>query len=46
VRRLAGEVHFLVKGRLYESAPTAKFFSEEASPLAQSFLRGDLITET
>ena len=46
VRRLAGEVHFLVKGRLYESAPTAKFFSDKASPLAQSFLRGDLITET
>ena len=46
VRRIAGEVHFLVKGRLRESAPTAKFFSDVASPLAQSFLRGDLITES
>jgi len=46
VRRLAGEVHFLVKGRLYESASTAKFFSDKASSLAQSFLRGDLITES
>jgi tungstate transport system ATP-binding protein len=45
VRRLAGDVHFLVKGRLCESAPTARFFSDEASTLAQSFLRGDLITE-
>ena len=46
VRRLAGEVHFLVKGRLRESASAARFFSDEASPLAQSFLRGDLITES
>ena len=46
VRRLAGEVHFLVKGRLRESAPAARFFSDEASPLAQSFLRGDLMTES
>ena len=46
VRRLAGEVHFLVKGRLRESASTTRFFSDEASPLAQSFLRGDLLTET
>lgn len=45
VRRLAGEVHFLVKGRLRESAAATRFFSDEASPLAQSFLRGDLITE-
>ncbi len=46
VRRLAGEVHFLVKGRLRESASAARFFSDEASPLAQSFLRGDLMTES
>ncbi len=46
VRRLAGEVHFLVKGRLRESASAARFFSNEASPLAQSFLRGDLTTES
>ena len=45
VRRLAGDVHFLVKGRLRESAPATTFFSESASPLAQSFLRGDLLTE-
>ncbi len=45
VRRLAGDILFLVKGRLRESAPTTKFFSETATPLAQSFLRGDLLTE-
>jgi tungstate transport system ATP-binding protein len=45
VRRLAGDVHFLVKGRLRESTPSAKFFSDEASPLTQQFLRGDLIPE-
>jgi len=45
VRRLAGDVHFLVKGRLRESASATTFFSEAASPLAQSFLRGDLLTE-
>lgn len=45
VRRLAGEVHFLVKGRLRESVPATTFFSDSASPLAQSFLRGDLLTE-
>ena len=45
VRRLAGEVHFLVRGRLRESASATRFFSDEASPLAQSFLHGDLITD-
>ncbi len=45
VRRLAGDVHFLVKGSLRESAPAITFFSESASPLAQSFLRGDLVME-
>jgi len=45
VRRLAGDIHFLVNSRLRESASAATFFSESASPLAQSFLRGDLLTE-
>jgi len=45
VRRLAGDVHFLVKGRLRESVSATRFFSENSSPLAQSFLRGDLLTD-
>jgi tungstate transport system ATP-binding protein len=45
VRRLAGDVHFLVKGRLRESVSATSFFSENSSPLAQSFLRGDLLTD-
>ncbi len=45
VRRLAGEVHFLVAGRLRESASAAAFFDHPQSPLAQAFLRGDIVAE-
>lgn len=46
VRRLAGEVHFLAGGRLCESAPAESFFRNPQSPLAQAFLRGDIVTES
>ena len=43
VRRLAGEILFLVGGRLHERAPAADFFDDPATPEAAAFLRGDLI---
>jgi tungstate transport system ATP-binding protein len=43
VRRLAGEVIFLVRGKLYERAPAADFFDHPSTPEAASFLRGDLV---
>ncbi|MDB5643288.1 MAG: transporter-like protein, partial [Hyphomicrobiales bacterium] len=46
VRRLAGEVCFLVAGRLHETAAAETFFNHPQSPLTQAFLRGDLVTET
>ena len=45
VRRLAGEVCFLVAGRLREQAPAQDFFENPQSPLTQAFLRGDLVME-
>jgi tungstate transport system ATP-binding protein len=46
VRRLAGEVCFLVAGRLQENAAAKTFFENPQSPLTQAFLRGDLVMET
>jgi tungstate transport system ATP-binding protein len=43
VRRLAGEVVFLVRGRLCDRAPSADFFNHPSTPEAVSFLRGDLV---
>ena len=45
VRRLAGEVCFLAAGRLRERAAAEAFFNHPQSPLAQAFLRGDIVTE-
>jgi tungstate transport system ATP-binding protein len=42
-RRLAGDIVFLVKGRLVEHAPAQRFFAAPATPEAQSFLAGDLV---
>lgn len=42
-RRLAGEVVFLHRGRVWEHASAAQFFSTPATPEAAAFLRGDLL---
>ena len=41
--RLAGDVVFLVKGRVAEHAPAATFFADPATEAARRFLRGDLV---
>jgi tungstate transport system ATP-binding protein len=43
VRRLAGEVVFLVRGGLCDQARAADFFNHPSTPEAQNFLRGDLV---
>ncbi len=43
VRRLAGEVIFLVRGALCEQGKTADFLDHPATPEAAAFLRGDLV---
>lgn len=45
VRRLAGEICFLHRGRLLDHVPAKDFFNETRSAKASAFLRGDLITE-
>jgi tungstate transport system ATP-binding protein len=42
-RRLAGEVVFLLKGRVREQAQAEKFFSSPATAEAAAFVRGDLV---
>jgi tungstate transport system ATP-binding protein len=42
-RRLAGDVVFLMKGRVAEHAPAATFFSHPASEAARRFLAGELV---
>jgi tungstate transport system ATP-binding protein len=42
-RRLAGDVLFLVRGRLVERAEAAQFFHAPATAEAAAFLRGDLV---
>jgi tungstate transport system ATP-binding protein len=42
-RRLAGDVLFLVGGRVIEQAPADRFFAAPATPQAAAFLRGDLV---
>jgi tungstate transport system ATP-binding protein len=42
-RRLAGDVVFLLKGRVRERAPAEKFFSSPATVEAAAFVRGDLV---
>jgi tungstate transport system ATP-binding protein len=43
VRRLAGEVIFLVRGALCEQGRVKDFLDHPASPEAAAFLRGDLV---
>lgn len=43
VRRLAGDILFLVRGRLHERATAAAFFDHPTTPEASAFLRGDLV---
>ncbi|MGB9365481.1 MAG: AAA family ATPase, partial [Xanthobacteraceae bacterium] len=42
-RRLAGDVVFLVRGRLIERAEAAQFFNGPATREAAAFLRGELV---
>ena len=42
-RRLAGEIVFLVRGRMVEHAAPSEFFANPATPEAAAFLRGDLV---
>jgi tungstate transport system ATP-binding protein len=42
-RRLAGDIVFLVKGRLAEHATAETFFTQPASEAARRFLAGDLV---
>jgi tungstate transport system ATP-binding protein len=42
-RRLAGDIVFLVRGRLIEHAPAETFFTSPATPEAAAFVRGDLV---
>jgi tungstate transport system ATP-binding protein len=43
VRRLAGDVIFLVRGELCEQGETADFLDHPTTPEAAAFLRGDLV---
>jgi tungstate transport system ATP-binding protein len=43
-RRLAGDVLFLVGGRLVEQAPGSIFFRQPVTEAARRFLAGDLVT--
>jgi tungstate transport system ATP-binding protein len=43
VRRLAGEVMFMVRGSLRERARAAAFLDHPTTPEAAAFLRGDLV---
>jgi len=42
-RRLAGDVVFMVRGRVHERAPAKSFFAGPVSREAQAFLNGDLV---
>jgi tungstate transport system ATP-binding protein len=42
-RRIAGEVVFMVRGRVRESASARSFFNGPATQEAQAFLNGDLV---
>ena len=45
MRRLAGDVLFLHRGRILETASAKNFFEQPVSAQASAFLRGDLILE-
>jgi tungstate transport system ATP-binding protein len=42
-RRLAGDIVFLVGGRLAEYTPAERFFTAPSTPEGAAFLRGDLV---
>jgi tungstate transport system ATP-binding protein len=42
-RRLAGDIVFLVRGRVVEQAPAERFFTSPATSEAAAFVRGDLV---
>jgi tungstate transport system ATP-binding protein len=42
-RRLAGDIVFLVRGRIVAHAAAERFFASPATPEAAAFLRGDLV---
>ena len=42
-RRLAGDIVFLMRGRIAEHGPADRFFAAPATPEAAAFLRGDLV---
>ena len=42
-RRLAGDVVFMVRGRVHERAPAQSFFAGPVTRKAQAFLNGDLV---
>jgi tungstate transport system ATP-binding protein len=43
VRRLAGDVVFMVRGRVCEQAAAEDFFDRPSTPEAAAFIRGDLV---
>jgi tungstate transport system ATP-binding protein len=43
VRRIAGDVIFLVRGGLCEQGPAAEFLDNPTTPEAAAFVRGDLV---
>lgn len=43
VRRLAGDVVFMVRGAVCERAPTEAFLKSPSTPEAAAFVRGDLV---
>jgi tungstate transport system ATP-binding protein len=42
-RRVAGDIVFLVRGRIHRCAPAKDFFAAPATPEAVAFLNGDLV---
>ncbi|MCC6947231.1 MAG: ATP-binding cassette domain-containing protein [Bradyrhizobiaceae bacterium] len=42
-RRLAGDIVFLVRGRVVEHAPAERFFTSPSTSEAAAFVRGDLV---
>ena len=42
-RRMAGDVVFLLHGRIHETGPAEAFFAGPRTPAAAAFLRGDIV---
>jgi len=43
VRRLAGDVVFMLRGTVHERGTAADFLDQPSTPEAAAFLRGDLV---